>query len=214
MRHQRNPADDALSALAPKWRKPQRASISRFRGIPQSAWNKLRKQRIVQLAAAGVDRAPDTAVGIGVEVLLSQARFGSLVIGHVVVEHGADDGFLKIGGGGDGKLLVEVHACTSAIERETYLERRRTLVSEKKTIEEQIARLGRDGCAWLEPMREWVKDASLLAKAATNDDLILKRVCLKKIFGSNLFLKNRRIEFTPIKPYASLREARENFSEN
>jgi hypothetical protein len=30
---------------------------------------------------------------------------------------------------------------------------------------------------------------------------------------SNLFLKNRRIEFTPIKPYASLREAREKFSE-
>ena len=60
-------------------------------------------------------------------------------------------------------------------------------------------------------MREWVKDASLLTEAATNDDLNLKRVCLKKIFGSNLFLKNRRIEFTPIKPYASLREARENF---
>ena len=50
------------------------------------------------------------------------------------------------------------------IERETYLERRRALMSEKKTIEEQIARLGRDVCAWLEPMREWVKDASLLAK--------------------------------------------------
>jgi hypothetical protein len=31
---------------------------------------------------------------------------------------------------------------------------------------------------------------------------------------SNLFLKNRRIEFTPIKPYASLREAREKFSES
>ena len=30
---------------------------------------------------------------------------------------------------------------------------------------------------------------------------------------SNLFLKNRRIEFTPIKPYASLHEARLNFSE-
>jgi DNA invertase Pin-like site-specific DNA recombinase len=97
------------------------------------------------------------------------------------------------------------------IERETYLERRRTLMSDKKTIEEQIARLGRDVGAWLEPMRERAKDASLLAKAAINDDLVLKRVCLKKIFGSNLFLKNRRIEFTPIKPYASLREARENF---
>ena len=29
------------------------------------------------------------------------------------------------------------------IERESYLERRRTLVSEKKTIDEQIARFGR-----------------------------------------------------------------------
>lgn len=97
------------------------------------------------------------------------------------------------------------------IERDSYLERRRTLMSEKKTIEEQIARLGRDVGAWLEPMREWVKDASLLAKVAINDDINAKKESLQKIFGSNLFLKNRRIEFTPIKPYASLREARENF---
>ena len=68
------------------------------------------------------------------------------------------------------------------IERETYLERRRTLMSEKKTIEEQIARLGRDGCAWLEPMREWIKDASLLAKAATNDDLNPKEGMPQKNF--------------------------------
>ncbi|HUZ92534.1 MAG TPA: hypothetical protein VNG29_00865, partial [Candidatus Paceibacterota bacterium] len=66
----------------------------------------------------------------------------------------------------------------------------------------------------LEPMRNWIKDASLLAKVAINDDINAKKTSLQKIFGSNLFLKNRRIEFTPIKPYASLREARSNFSES
>ena len=33
------------------------------------------------------------------------------------------------------------------------------------------------------------------------------------LYFLNLRLKNRRIEFVPIKPYASLREARQNFSE-
>ncbi len=98
------------------------------------------------------------------------------------------------------------------IERDAYLERRCVLMSEKKTLEEQIARLGRDVCAWLEPMREWVKDASLLTEAVTNDDLSLKKVSLQKIFGSNLFLKNRRVEFIPTTTYAELRSARENFN--
>ena len=43
-------------------------------------------------------------------------------------------------------------------------------------------------------------------------DLPLKKSSAQKIFGSNLFLKNRRIEFNPILPYASLREARKNFA--
>jgi len=41
-----------------------------------------------------------------------------------------------------------------------------------------------------------------------------QKASLQKIFGSNILLKNRRIEFTPIPPYASLREARVNFSES
>ena len=43
------------------------------------------------------------------------------------------------------------------------------------------------------------------------DDLSTKKSSLQKIFGSNLFLKNRRVEFIPTTQYASLREARENF---
>jgi hypothetical protein len=40
-----------------------------------------------------------------------------------------------------------------------------------------------------------------------------KKSSLLKIFGSNLLLKNRNLVSTPTKPYASLREARQNFSE-
>ena len=100
------------------------------------------------------------------------------------------------------------------IDREDYLSRRRKLLSEKRSVEEQIARLERNASVWLEPMREWIKDASLLTLVATNDDLNAKKTSLQKIFGSNILLKNRRIEFTPTPPYASLREARVNFSES
>jgi hypothetical protein len=41
-----------------------------------------------------------------------------------------------------------------------------------------------------------------------------KKSSLLKIFGSNLLLKNRILVSTPTPPYASLREARQNFSEN
>jgi site-specific DNA recombinase len=99
------------------------------------------------------------------------------------------------------------------IERESYLKKRAKILSERKSVEEQIARLEQNAGSWLEPMREWIKNAVLLTETATNTDLIAKKTSLQQIFGSNLFLKNRCIEFTPTPPYASLREARLNFSE-
>ena len=44
--------------------------------------------------------------------------------------------------------------------------------------------------------------------------LYAKKSSAQKIFGSNLFLKNRLLVSTPTPPYASLREARLNFLEN
>ncbi len=99
------------------------------------------------------------------------------------------------------------------IEREDYLNRRKAVISEKRSLEEQIARLEQNAGSWLEPMREWIKDASLLALSATNDDLCAKKAHLQKIFGSNLFLINQKLKFVPIKPYASLREALKIFPE-
>ncbi len=47
-----------------------------------------------------------------------------------------------------------------------------------------------------------------------SDDLPSKKSSLRKIFGSNLSLKNKEIRFVPTTPYAALRAARENFVEN
>ena len=57
------------------------------------------------------------------------------------------------------------------VEREDYLARRRSLVLEKKSLEERIALLERDAGYWLEPMREWLTVASTLSEAAYSGDL-------------------------------------------
>jgi site-specific DNA recombinase len=89
------------------------------------------------------------------------------------------------------------------IGRDAYLERKRALMSERKSAEEQIARLGLDATSWLQPLREWVKDACLLNETAKNADLSSKKSSLRKVFGSNLSLKNSEIQFVPFPPYAA-----------
>ncbi len=100
------------------------------------------------------------------------------------------------------------------IERESFLEEKANLLSQKKSLTEKMADVSKGVIAWLEPMREWIKDASNLNDFDETASLSLTKSYTLKIFGSNLSLKNRRIVFSPIKPYASLREARENFGEN
>jgi len=85
-------------------------------------------------------------------------------------------------------------------------------MSEKKSAEEVIAKSQRGGTRWLEPMREWIKDASLLDEIAKNDDLPSKKSSLQKIFGLNLTLRNKKVVEIPIKQWATLRVARKNFS--
>ncbi|MDP2676955.1 MAG: recombinase family protein [bacterium] len=98
------------------------------------------------------------------------------------------------------------------IDRETYLAKKRGLMSEKKSAEEVIAKSQRGGTRWLEPMREWIKDASLLDEIAKTDDLPSKKISLQKIFGSNLTLRNKKVEESPVKQWATLCVARQNFS--
>src|SRR3989338_2668841 len=93
------------------------------------------------------------------------------------------------------------------IERDDYLERRRLLMSEKKSIEEQIARLERPPSAWIEPARNWIRDASILDEIRNTDDLPSKKSSLQKIFGLNLKLKDREACGIAANHWAELRSA-------
>ena len=100
------------------------------------------------------------------------------------------------------------------IERGDYLARRRSLVLEKKSADEQCARLEANAGHWPEPMRAWVKDASLLDEAAQSEDIPSKKSSLQKIFGSNLHLQNKEVQETASPPWAALRAARANFRDS
>ena len=79
------------------------------------------------------------------------------------------------------------------IEREVYLKKKAELMSKKKSLEEQSTRLEQKRTGWLEPMREWIKEAELLPKIARESNLFSKKVAAERIFGSNLVLAGRKI---------------------
>jgi Recombinase zinc beta ribbon domain len=96
------------------------------------------------------------------------------------------------------------------IEPDRYREEKNKLTSEKKTLAEQMTRLEQKGNNWLEPLRNWIKDAQTLNKIDETTLGPLKKSFAKKIFGSNLFLKNQKIEFITKTQYAELSSAYRN----
>lgn len=100
------------------------------------------------------------------------------------------------------------------IERQDYRTDKNNLVSEKKSLEGQIARLEKKDKAWLEPLKEFTKTAQTLNEIATSPSLADKKSFAVKVFGSNLFLQNGKIEFTPQTQWAALCAARKSYSEN
>jgi site-specific DNA recombinase len=77
------------------------------------------------------------------------------------------------------------------IEQEIYRVEKAKLLSEKKSLEEQIANLEQKRTGWLEPMAEWIKEAESLPKIAQESNLFAKKVACRTLFGSNLVLANR-----------------------
>jgi len=78
--------------------------------------------------------------------------------------------------------LTDVYVAQD-IERDDYLARRRALMSEKKTLDEQIAKLEQAPTLWVEPVRNWILDASRLGEIAKSEDYASKKLPLQKIFG-------------------------------
>ena len=60
------------------------------------------------------------------------------------------------------------------------------------TLAEQMTGLEQKGNSWLEPLRNWIKDAQILNEIDETTPGPLKKSFAQKIFGSNLFLKNQK----------------------
>ena len=85
------------------------------------------------------------------------------------------------------------------IEREVYLEKKAKFMSEKKSLEEKIIYQEQKQTGWIEPMKEWIKEAENLPKIAREDNLLAKKVMAKEIFGSNLRLTGGQVVWGEIK---------------
>ncbi|MBI5072025.1 hypothetical protein HZB93_04040, partial [Candidatus Falkowbacteria bacterium] len=62
------------------------------------------------------------------------------------------------------------------IEREDYREQKAKLLSEKKSLDEKMARIEQKQNDRLEPFQNWIKVATTLVKIARDNDLLEKKV--------------------------------------
>lgn len=95
------------------------------------------------------------------------------------------------------------------IERESYLARKKTLMSDKRTLEEEIARFEQDATAWLQPLREWITEAQNLNQITSGTAFTVQKSPLQKIFGSNLSLTARFARGSAISPWDFIPLAKE-----
>src|SRR3989344_6092665 len=79
------------------------------------------------------------------------------------------------------------------IEQEIYRVEKGKLLLQKKSLEEEIYNLSHKQNNWLEPMKEWIKDAQNLNGIVRDNDLFAKKVVAKEIFGSNLLLGEKTV---------------------
>ncbi len=104
------------------------------------------------------------------------------------------------------KLLLDSYL-DQIIDREDFQEKKFELVSQKKTFEEQIINNKKHQGSWLEPMKQWIKEAQEVTKVAESADLQLKKALAVKIFGSNLFLENKKVRGDGLNQWSALRAA-------
>ena len=107
------------------------------------------------------------------------------------------------------------------IEQESYRSEKANLLSRKKSLEEKIGNLEQGAIAWVEPLRNWIKDGQMLNEITETTPLPLKKSFVKKVFGLNpsvslgtgLTLHAREARGVPQIQWASIAEAHQKFSE-
>ncbi|MFZ5845594.1 MAG: recombinase family protein [Patescibacteria group bacterium] len=93
------------------------------------------------------------------------------------------------------------------IERDIYLVKKSEFLALKKKLEEQILKFQQTQNAWLEPFKNWIKEAANAANIARGNNLGEKKVLAQKIFGSNLTLSDKKVCCQALNPWAALRAA-------
>src|SRR3989338_944719 len=99
------------------------------------------------------------------------------------------------------------------IEREAYRLEKANLLSHKKSLEEKTAQVAKGVSLWVEPLRDWLKDAQMLNEITEDAPLSLKKSFAKKIFGLNLTLHAREARGVAEIQWASVAEAHQKISE-
>ena len=79
------------------------------------------------------------------------------------------------------------------IDQPDYCLQKAKLLSEKKSLEEEIFTFSHTQNDWLAPFQNWLKNAQSLDKIASDSDLFAKKVCAKEIFGSHLLLGEKTV---------------------
>ncbi len=74
------------------------------------------------------------------------------------------------------------------IGREIYRQEKTKLLLGKKSLKEEIIRIGQKQNDWLEPMIKWIDYVQNLVKIARDSNFLEKKGAAKEIFGSNLCL--------------------------
>ena len=83
------------------------------------------------------------------------------------------------------------------IDQDTYRAKQVELMSMKKTLEEQISTLTIASNAWVEPLREWLKQATDLNTTAKTNELGEMKQAFLQMDGLNLFLKDKKARLLP-----------------
>lgn len=92
------------------------------------------------------------------------------------------------------------------IDRDTYINKKAEMMSQKKSFEEKLSKLMLSQNLWLEPMKKWIETAVSICKIANSNDLIAKKSLCLDIFGSNLVLENKKARVRVLEPQFSPRK--------
>ena len=109
---------------------------------------------------------------------------------------------------------------SGSFELVEYQETKNRLMSEKKTLEEQLSDFERKGNRWLGLMRNWITEANQALNLTKQENLLIMRDFLVDI-GSNRRLASGTLSVDFQKPFSFLAETRDrtrsvqnNFSSN